>query len=458
MSMEWFRRYTSVAKIGGYYPNQYAIGRGLFPETSALDLDGIECLPPVAPKEVATTYFDWLSSSAWIGQKQITHQMRDKFYRRLDQVRRHWGAQQDIIVPDGYWLTVNNPANLNLSWLKRPKTIDLSIIMPTVNVAEFINSVLDDMYERLFKPDFTFEVFAIDDGSTDNTAEILRDYADDHKHNFYFLSTLSSNGAGKARNLALPLVEGRYVYCVDADDSYDFEALAEAVDYATKHKKDVMMLPYFVEYVDADKKAKKTGMMKGDERIWAAVRSEKEPTHSMQKRAALGLINYPWKQLTSSKLLFDADVFFGPTKVHNDVQFHWTSIAASKNVHFYDKEVCSHRKFDSAVRGQLTEVKSETRMGVFASLGMTQRALARNGAFDGEEGATIVFPLWREFCIHLLKWAKTRVPASSNTMFQAKQAHLLSILEADPQPQSSELRRWAYWGERFVQNPISEQE
>ena len=456
MSMEWFRRYTSVAKIGGYYPNQYAIGRGLFPETSAVDVQGIDCLPPVAPKEVAITYFEWLKASAWIGQKQITHQMRDKFYRRLEQVRQHWAGQEDIIVPEGYWLSANELVTLN--WATRPKNIDLSIILPTVNVAEFIYDVLDEMYEKLFKPDFTFEVFAIDDGSTDNTAEILRDFADDHKHNFYFLSTSASNGAGKARNLALPLVEGRYVYCVDSDDSYDFDALADAVVYATKYKKDVMVMPYFVEYVGPDKKTRREGMMKSDDGIWTAVRSRPDQTQGSLKQAALGLINYPWKQLTSSKLLFDADVFFGPTKVHNDVQFHWTSIAASKNIHFYNKEVCSHRKFDTSVRGQLTEVKSVVRMSVFASLGMTQRALARNGAFDGQDGELVIFPLWREFCISLLKWAKSRVPPASRPTFQDKQTHLLSFLETDPPPKPSELRRWSYWGERFAEHTINQQE
>jgi glycosyltransferase involved in cell wall biosynthesis len=447
MSMEWFRRYTSVAKIGGYFPNQFGIGRGLFPETSVTGRQEIDCLPPVAQKEVATTYFEWLKASAWIGKKQITRQMREKFFRRLDQVRHHWAGQEDIIVPEGYWLALDESVSLNR--ITRPKEIDLSIIMPTVNVAEFLYDLLDSMYAELFKPGFTFEVFAIDDGSTDNTADILRDFADDHKHNFYFMSTAASNGAGKARNLALPLVEGRYVYLVDADDVYDFGALVEAVDFATKYKKDIMVMPYFVEFVGPDKQTKREGMMKGDDLIWTSVRAQSEKTHLSQKEAALGLINYPWKQLTSSKLLFDADVFFGPTKVHNDVQFHWTSIAASKNIHFYHKEVCSHRKFDSSVRSQLTEVKNEARMSVFASLGMTQRALAKNGAFDGEEGENIVFPQWRNFAIHLLKWAKSRIPKESKTLYMQKQAHLLNIL-GNNATKPSELRKWSYWGERFA--------
>jgi len=454
MSMEWFRRYTSVAKIGGYYPNMHGIGRGLFPETSVAERQEIECLPPVAPKEVASTYFEWLQASAWIGKKQITRQMREKFFRRLDQARHHWVDQDDIIVPEGYWLSLNESTSFTRA--SRPKEIDLSIIMPTVDVAEFIYDLLDSMYAQLFKPGFTFEVFAIDDGSTDNTADILRDFADDHKHNFYFMSTSASNGAGKARNLALPLVEGRYVYFVDADDGYDFGELAKSVDYATKYKKDLLIMPYVIEHVGADLQKKTEGMMKGDDRIWTAVRAQPERTHMAQKEAALGLINYPWKQLTSSKLLFDADVFFGPTKVHNDVQFHWMSIAASKNLHFYHKEVCTHRKFDASVRGQLTEVKDNARMSVFASLGMTQRALAKNGNFDGEEGEQVVFRQWRKFATELLKWAKSRIPKESEKLYKEKQNHLLSVLNANS-TKPSDLRKWSYWGDRFAPRPNNKQ-
>jgi len=451
MSMEWFQQYTSLAKIGGYFPNVHRIGRQLFPETSIAKREEIDCLPPVAPTGVATTYYQFLIASAWIGQKQITRQMREKFFRRLDQVRHHWAAQKNVVVPSGYWQSLNGTVNVNKA--SRPKQIDLSIIMPTVNVADFIYDLLDSMYAQLFRPGFNFEVFVIDDGSTDETANILRDFADDHKHNFYFMSTGKSNGAGRARNLAIPLIEGRYVYFVDADDGYDFSALAEAVIFALENRKDLMVMPYSVKFVGPDSRKTKKTMIKSDERIWNQILEEEEVSHQEQKEAALGLINYPWKQLTSSKLMFDADVFFGPTKVYNDVQFHWMSIGASQNLHFYNKVVCTHRKFDSNIRGQLTEVKDSARMSLFPSLGMTQRALAKNGNFDGDEGEMIVFPQWRKFTNDLLTWAKKRVPDDLKGSYDRKSKHLLQVFDKN-MTNRGELRTWPYWGERFAPPPI----
>jgi len=448
MSIEWVQQYTNMAKLGGYFPNAHNVGLKLFPETLESNHDSLKCLPSVAPMYVAKTFVQWLKASQWIGKKQLSRQMSDKFLRRLDQLSNHWALQKDVLVPNDYWTSLNE-STVNVEQHVLRKGIDLSIVMPTMNVGDMIYDLLKDMYSKLTIPDFTFEVFAIDDGSSDGTADILRDFADDHKGNFYFLSTMKSNGAGKARNVAIPLIEGRYVYFVDADDAYDFSALVEAVNYATREKHDILVFPYNIEYIGPNKDdIKKMEMMKADARIWDELRKvpESEKNQNLLKKSALALINYPWKQLTSSKVMKDADVFFGPTQVHNDVQFHWLSIATSHNLHFYDKVVCAHRKYDSAVRGQLTEVKDNKRMSVFPSLGMTQRALARNGAFNND----FVFNEWRKFCKNLFGWAKSRIPKESTDLYKKRTNHFLSMMESNTTDPRKDLVTWPYWGERFV--------
>jgi hypothetical protein len=121
--------------------------------------------------------------------------------------------------------------------------------------------------------------------------------------------------------------------------------------------------------------------------------------------AALRLINYPWKQLTASSLIHDNDIFFGPTEVQNDLQFHWTSIAAAQNIKFYNQPVCTHRKFDLDVKKQLTNIAGPVRMSILDALGMTQRALALQGAFNFEEGGQ-VFNAYVKFFGHITKWAE----------------------------------------------------
>jgi hypothetical protein len=233
--------------------------------------------------------------------------------------------------------------------------------------------------------------------------------------------------------LAIPLVEGRFVYFADADDNYDFAALRSAVQYAFASGSDLVLLPYAVEHVHSNNESSvQDHMLPSDERIWTRIKERgNRTTKEDLKKEALSLINYPWKQITSSELIFTADVFFGPTIVHNDVQFHWTSIAAANKIGVYfDKKVCTHRKFDPSVRGQLTSVKDEKRMGVFNAIHFTQRALALAGILDQDE--SLVLSLWKDFVQKLLKWAFKQIPQSLKSDFQEKQMALWNQLRAAP--------------------------
>ena len=67
---------------------------------------------------------------------------------------------------------------------------------------------------------------------------------------------------------------------------------------------------------------------------------------------------------------------FGATRVHNDVRFHWGSIAASRDVMFLEPAtmpVVTHRK---GYTPTITDIASSTRLEVFAALAETRESLA----------------------------------------------------------------------------------
>ena len=318
----------------------------------------------------------------------------------------------------------------------------ISVVIPCYNAEAFLRETIESVLAQTYR---NYEIILVDDGSTDGTLDVLLKFQKDHESNFFVLKTPTSNGgAGRARNIAIPLIEGRYVYFIDADDGYDFEALVESVSFATSNGFDLLIYPYVTETVSSDKNVTVEGMMSADEKIWKDLPAKENRTLDVMKDAALGLINYPWKQLTSSRIVRDADIYFGPTVIHNDVQFHWTSIAASQNLHFYNKKVCSHRKYDSSVRGQLTAVKTSSRMAVFDSISLTQRALARQGAFDGDEREGYAFKRWLQFARDVLNWASKKIPTELEPEYKQRWKHMLNTLK-DESLKPSSFRTWAYW-------------
>lgn len=92
----------------------------------------------------------------------------------------------------------------------------LSIILPVYNVSAYLGDCLDSLLTREAGAEAQMEVIAVNDGSTDNCAEILLQYARQHPN----LTVVSqkNQGLSAARMKGLSYAIGTYVWFVDSDD------------------------------------------------------------------------------------------------------------------------------------------------------------------------------------------------------------------------------------------------
>jgi glycosyltransferase involved in cell wall biosynthesis len=86
----------------------------------------------------------------------------------------------------------------------------ISIIIPTYNSAQYLPEALNSALAQSYTP---IEILVIDDGSTDNTARVMSDYAD---ATIYVRQPQS--GPSKARNRGIEKAKGAYTAFLDADD------------------------------------------------------------------------------------------------------------------------------------------------------------------------------------------------------------------------------------------------
>ena len=118
----------------------------------------------------------------------------------------------------------------------------VSIIIPTYNYAKFIGEAIDSVLLQNY-PREKVEIIVVDDGSTDNTAEVLASFIDKGLIRYY-----SQFNQGKARATARGILEsrGKYIFNLDADDYFlpgklsstvsIFEAYPEVVHVASPAK------------------------------------------------------------------------------------------------------------------------------------------------------------------------------------------------------------------------------
>lgn len=106
---------------------------------------------------------------------------------------------------------------------------EISVIIPVWNGEKYITENLNSVFEQSFSD---IEIIVVDDGSTDNTAQILKQLAAQEPR----LKVLrqSNQGAAAARNQGLDEASGKYVFFLDSDDFLHPQALEILHDMITK--------------------------------------------------------------------------------------------------------------------------------------------------------------------------------------------------------------------------------
>lgn len=94
-----------------------------------------------------------------------------------------------------------------------------SVIVPAYNAEQFIGEALDSAFAQDYEPT---EVIVVDDGSTDQTAQIARRYG-------VRLLQQPNGGAAAARNAGLAVAQGEYIAILDADDIWPSDRLTVMV-------------------------------------------------------------------------------------------------------------------------------------------------------------------------------------------------------------------------------------
>ena len=104
---------------------------------------------------------------------------------------------------------------------------DISIIIPLFNKEDFIVQTLKSILNQDNKD---WECIIVDDGSTDNSLQIVTDFCDTYTGNWKILS-VTNGGQTKARNIGIREATGRYLAFLDADDLWVTDKLSKQFQY-----------------------------------------------------------------------------------------------------------------------------------------------------------------------------------------------------------------------------------
>ena len=124
----------------------------------------------------------------------------------------------------------------------------ISIIIPVFNTSKYLPDCLDSILNQKFDD---FEIICINDGSTDDSKEILNQYA--QKDPRIKIINQKNQGLAASRNHGIDHAKGDYILFIDSDDYIEKDSLEEIYDIAFNNNLDLLLF----KMINFDSKTKK---------------------------------------------------------------------------------------------------------------------------------------------------------------------------------------------------------
>lgn len=124
--------------------------------------------------------------------------------------------------------------------------VKVSVIVPAYNTERYMKECIESLLNQTLEE---LEVIVVDDGSTDHTLSVLREYEAKYPNKMKVFSK-ENGGQASARNLALQHAVGEYVGFVDSDDWVDLTMYEQMYRKAKEEDADVVVCDMSEHYTD----------------------------------------------------------------------------------------------------------------------------------------------------------------------------------------------------------------
>lgn len=223
------------------------------------------------------------------------------------------------------------------SRLPKINDIFLSIIVPAHNVEGYISKCIQSILQQSLK---SIQLIIIDDGSTDGTLEICKNFAKLDSRILLISNSLPSGNSGTPRNQGIQRATGKFIAFVDADDWIDenmFESMFDTVIQSNLECDIVASQGFYREKYDGTTELVTIENVKYNHLI----------DDSSAHLNVFKSIHFPivWFRIYRSKFIFENSILFGETKTSADLPFAFKALYYAKNI-VLNEGIYYHYRFD----------------------------------------------------------------------------------------------------------------
>ena len=223
--------------------------------------------------------------------------------------------------------------------------VRVSVVMPIYNERDFLPASLECIANQTLKE---IEIICIDDGSTDNSLEVLKSFQ--KKDERIRIVTETNAGPALARNNGIRRVRGEYVAFLDADDIFEPTLLEDLYNEAKRGDLDIVITNYDIYNNRKEKFEKAVPADREDIYVPGKVTSKSEhPDVIFQSTSGMA-----WNKLFKSSFIEEKKLAFLPdVKLYEDVYFVMTALSLAERIGSVHKTLVHHRVYSEQSRAKM---------------------------------------------------------------------------------------------------------
>jgi glycosyltransferase involved in cell wall biosynthesis len=248
--------------------------------------------------------------------------------------------------------------------------IKVSVIIPIYNASDYLRPALDSVIYQSLRE---IEIICIDDGSTDCSLEILKEYQknDDRVR----IVTEANAGPGLARNNGIGKARGEYITFLDADDFYEPNFLELLYARALEDKLDIVISGYDIY------NSHRAIFVKTDEgdhvEIYDGGKVSSKSEHPDE--ILTSTTGSAWNKMFRRSFLIDKEIKFLPdVKIYEDVYFTVTALALAERIARVPEILLHHRIHSEQSRTKVIRKNYLQIPGVFIKI---KESLMKRGMY-----------------------------------------------------------------------------
>lgn len=211
----------------------------------------------------------------------------------------------------------------------------ISVIIPVYNVENYLKKCLDSITNQTLED---MEIICIDDGSTDSSPDILKEYSKKDKR--IKIITKENEGQATARNLGIKEAKGEYIAFIDSDDFIEPEMLEKLYTKAKDNNLDIAMCK-IATYDNQTKEIK--------DNVWyymLGVFRDFEMdifSHKDTKEFTCNISVTPYNKIYKTSLLKENSILFPEGLIFEDEKFFFDTYLRAKRVSIVDEFLYYYR-------------------------------------------------------------------------------------------------------------------